>query len=278
MKKVEKYYDHSSRYYLLFYADRESLGFHYGFWDKNTKSKKEALLNQYREVNKLLQIQPGDRVLDAGCGVGGGALWLAKHTQGKFDGITLSAKQVELGRKFAKERNLADRVSFHHMDYNQTSFSDESFDKAFGIESFCYSYPDQLVLFREMHRLLKKGGKLIMSDGFAYHHPQNDSERKWLNDFCRGWHVNTLSTPEEITMALEQAGFKNIRFIDKTAAALKSSRQVYRIGLYAYPITKILQLLRFTSRLVPDNIYAGLAQKKMFDAGLMGYGIFSAEK
>lgn len=278
MPQVEKYYDHSSRYYLLFYADRESLGFHYGFWDKNTKSRKEALLNQYREVNKLLQIQPGDRVLDAGCGVGGGALWLAKHTQGKFDGITLSVKQVELGRKFAKERNLADRVSFSQMDYNKTSFNDESFDKVFSIENFCYAYPNQLVLFQEMHRLLKKGGHLVMSDGFLYCHPQNNFERKWLGNFCRGWHVKTLSTAKEITTALRKAGFKGIRFIDKTTAVLKSSRQIYWIGLFAYPIVKILQLLGLASPLVPNSIYASLAQKKIFDTGLGGYGIFFGKK
>jgi len=278
MSQVAKYYDHSSKYYLLFYADQESLGLHYGFWDKNTKTRKQALLNQYRQANELLQIKPNERVLDAGCGVGGASLWLAKNTEGKFDGITLSAEQVELARKFSAERNLTDRVTFHQMDFNKTSFKNESFDKAFGIESFCYSYPDQLILFKEMYRLLKKGGRLVMSDGLLYRHPNNDTEKKWLKNFKRGWHVKTLSTIEEITEALKQAGFNDVHFIDKTKEVAKSSRQIFWIGLYAYPITKIMQLLGIVSHLVPDNIYAGLAQRKIFGSDLGGYGIFHCTK
>lgn len=278
MKQVEEYYDQSSKYYLLFYADRESLGFHYGYWNKNTKSRREALLNQNREIAKPLQIQPGDRVLDVGCGVGGSSLWLAKYTKGKFEGITLSAKQVALARQFAQDRNLSDRVSFHQMDFNQTTFADKSFDKIFAIESFCHSYFNLLNIFREMYRLLKQGGKLVMSDGILLRQPRNKQEQKWLDNFSKGWHVDTLCTVDEITSAFREAGFKNINFIDRTTLARKGSNQIYKIRLYAYPVVKLLQLLRLTSHLVADNIYASISQKRMFDAGMMGHGTFSADK
>jgi len=278
MKQVEKYYDQSSKYYLLFYTDRESLGFHYGYWDKNTKSRKEALLNQNREIAKPLQIQPGDLVLDAGCGVGGTSLWLAERTKANFEGINISEVQIRQARQFAKKRNLTDRVSFHQMDFNQTTFADKSFDKIFAIESFCHSYFNLLNIFREMYRILKQGGKLVMSDGILLRQPRNKQEQKWLNNFCKGWHVDTLYTVKEVINDFEEAGFKNINFIDRTTLARKGSNQIYKIRLYAYPVVKLLQLLRLTSHLVADNIYASISQKRMFDAGMMGHGTFFAEK
>ena len=77
---VEEYYNKCTKYYNWFWFDKESLGLHYGFWDKGTKSKKESLLNQYREVIRLLQPKSNELVLDAGCGIGGASLWLTKKT------------------------------------------------------------------------------------------------------------------------------------------------------------------------------------------------------
>ncbi|MFA5134626.1 MAG: class I SAM-dependent methyltransferase [Patescibacteria group bacterium] len=278
MKNVEKYFDDSSKYYSLLYADRESLGYHYGYWDKNIQSRKQALLNVNQKVADLLRVQSGDRVLDAGCGVGGTSLWLAKHVNAQFIGITLSGEQVKMARRIAERRKLSKRVMFQKMDFLSTSFAEQSFDKIFAIEAFCHSYFSLTTILKEMHRILKKRGMLVMCDGFLHFKPRDRHEQQWLRNFCKGWHVDTLLTHGEIIQSFEQAGFRNVTFIDRTALAKKGSRQIYRLGLWAYPVVKLLQLLRLASRLVPDNIFASMAQKKMFDRGIMGHGTFSAAK
>ena len=64
-------------------------------------------------ANDLLRaaaLQPGERVLDVGCGWGSNLLYLAQHTQGVFQGITLSAQQREEALARARAWGVADRV------------------------------------------------------------------------------------------------------------------------------------------------------------------------
>lgn len=141
VEDVANYYSQCQKYYTHLYSDKESLALHYGFWYKDTKNKKEALLNQYREILRLLEIRDGEKILDSGCGVGGACIWLSQLVNAYFTGITLSLKQLELAKKYAKERKVEDRNNFYEMNYLRTDFENDTFDKIFAIESFCHSYP-----------------------------------------------------------------------------------------------------------------------------------------
>ncbi len=55
-----------------------------------------------------------DKVLDAGCGVGGAAFFINKMKNAEVTGISLSEKQINYASKFAAENNVADRVSFQY--------------------------------------------------------------------------------------------------------------------------------------------------------------------
>lgn len=83
------------------------------------------------------------KVLDAGCGVGGGAMYIAKETGAKVTGITVSPKQVERARLGVKERGLDGMVEIIGCDYLRTPFEDRSFDVVYAIESACHAYPKQ---------------------------------------------------------------------------------------------------------------------------------------
>lgn len=275
---VEKYYTTMVPYYYLFWSDKRSLGIHYGLWDGGAQNHSEALIHQYRVIAETLGITPSDQVLDAGCGYGGGAIWIAEHYGATCTGITLSSKQVREAARNAHRRGVSQKTRFLEMDYTQTTFPDNTFHHVFGIESFCHSYPDSTQLFREMYRILKPGGKLFMSDGFRLREPQSREEELQLKDFCRGWCLSGMNTPAQTRAALDAAGFCDILFTDKKQAATSSSEEVYRIGQRAYRLLKPLQWLRLIPRVVTDNIYAARSQKQMWDSGLMGYGSFVATK
>lgn len=66
IRRVRDYYDKSHRIYRWFYIDKDSLGIHYGFW-AGANSKSEAIINQYREISRLLKPTQGDLILDGGC-------------------------------------------------------------------------------------------------------------------------------------------------------------------------------------------------------------------
>jgi len=275
---IEDLYDRTQKWYNIFYTDKNSLSLHYGFWNEHTCSKKEALLNQYREVAALLNPSPGKRVLDAGCGVGGASIWLAENTGAAMVGITLSSVQVNLAKKYAQERGVSQKASFYPANYFETGFQEESFDQAFAIESFCYSYPEPERFFQEMHRILKPGGEIVISDAFLLRQLQGDQEIKIARDFCQGVKMNGWSTKDEIIAALEQCGFKLIRFVDKTGEVEKSVRDVYRLGRLSLPFFYLLKPLGLASKIEIDHYLFACSQRELYNQGLVGYGLFCAVK
>jgi cyclopropane fatty-acyl-phospholipid synthase-like methyltransferase len=274
---VEDYYDKSQKWYKWLYYDNESLGMHHGFWFKGTKSRKEALINQYKELARLLKFRKGDLVLDAGCGVGGASLWLAQHTEADFIGITVSSVQLKLAQKYANERGLQDRVKFYKMSYFNTEFKDKTFDGVFGIESFCHSYPKLNILLNEMNRILKPKGKIVMSDGILNRTPLNRYEKQIVNKFVLGFKLYGCNTKKEILSFFEKIGFKKIKYIDRLEAVIKSIEEIYRIGKIMAPI-KLLSALGLVSKTESENLLALDAEKKMHTLGLCSYATIYAEK
>ena len=277
-RDVGNYYSQCQKYYTYLYSDKESLGLHYGFWYDNTKSKKEALLNQYREIFRLLDIKPNEKILDSGCGVGGASIWLAQRLSTIFVGITLSLKQVELARKYAKEREVENRTKFYKMDYFATDFKDFTFDKVFAIESFSHSYPKPKDFLREAYRILKKGGKILISDHALTRKPASIKEKGLLDMLCMGFKLFGVSNKEEILGAFKKVGFKNIKDINRTNLIQKSINPIYIKGVYGMPILRFLRFFGLVSRVELENSYAVLAQKGMYDRNLMEYFTIVAEK
>src|SRR3984893_734509 len=79
-------------------------------------------------------ITSGEQVLDAGCGLGGSSLWLARERGAVVDGITISEKQVKVANGSAAGMKLGDRARFHLKDFAATEFPDASFDVVWAIE------------------------------------------------------------------------------------------------------------------------------------------------
>ena len=79
--------------------DREHL--HYGYWDRTVHSHRRSLVRMLEVMADVGGIRPGDSVLDAGCGVGGSAIWLAKRYGAKVHGITLVPEQAATAERRA---------------------------------------------------------------------------------------------------------------------------------------------------------------------------------
>ncbi|MGD8744405.1 MAG: class I SAM-dependent methyltransferase [Candidatus Woesebacteria bacterium] len=88
--KIINYYDNSQWLYQLFCYNDETLGMHFGFWEKNTKNRQEALVNENQKVIDLAGIKMGQKALDAGCGVGGTAIHIAKKTHAKVYAVSIA--------------------------------------------------------------------------------------------------------------------------------------------------------------------------------------------
>ena len=119
---IVRYYNECYWDYRTSWLDSRNLAIHYGYWDEATRSHSQALINMNRVLADTAAIAPGERVLDAGCGIGGSSIWLAENRGVRVTGITLSDLQVSQARHNAAQRGVSDRVDFQTADFFATPF------------------------------------------------------------------------------------------------------------------------------------------------------------
>jgi cyclopropane fatty-acyl-phospholipid synthase-like methyltransferase len=278
-KLVEKYYEKTHFWYRLLWY-RKDLAIHYGFWDTTTRSQFEAVINENRFLAEQAQITQNDHVLDAGCGVGGSAIWLAKTIGCHVLGITISPSQVKAARKNAVKNGVSELVSFELIDYMSTSFPYSTFDVVWGIESFCHA-PSKRALFKELWRILKPGGRIVIADGFQKREPHTLSEQKTLLSFFNGLAVYDIPQWDEYEKILHETGFKNIRRWDKTDAVRPSAQRIFWIGVFFTTIVPFFYFTRYCGMdtdILIGNWHAAFAQRKALQGDLCLYGVYYGEK
>ncbi|MEU2689215.1 methyltransferase domain-containing protein [Streptomyces hygroscopicus] len=138
--------------------------FHFGYWDgpSDTSSVQEATDRFTDLLIERLRVGPGDRVLDAGCGIGKPAMRVATATGADVLGITISELQVTQATESARLGRLSDRVAFQYADAMAMPFDDASFDAVLAFESI--NHMDRPTALREMARVLVSGGRLVLTD------------------------------------------------------------------------------------------------------------------
>lgn len=274
---IVSYYDNCENDYRLFWDLDRSFALHAGYWDETTHTLTEALERENEILALMANIGPEDRVLDAGCGIGGSSLYLARHYGCEVVGITLSAKQVETASRLAQSSPQPLPVTFRVMDFTQTSFPSESFDVVWGLESICHA-PDKKAFIREAYRLLKPGGRLIVADGFLLKEGLSPQESKAMGYWLRGWGVSNLDSVDRFQYHLSAVGFEKINYRDITSNVLPSSKRLFRISLPAVALSTVGEWLGMRSKVQTANLWAAYYQYTTLKKKLWQYGIFTATK
>lgn len=101
------------------------------------------------------------RVMDAGSGRGGTSFTLAREFGCQVVGVNFCDHHVEFARNIARRRGWDDRVRFHHGNMLRTPFPDGSFD--FIVSNETTMYADAFEAMREFSRLLRPGGRYVMT-------------------------------------------------------------------------------------------------------------------
>lgn len=184
--RVKRYYDSTVIDYKTVWTGSKDLAMHFGYFGDGVKSHQDSLMKMNEVLAKLVSISKNDRVLDAGCGYGGSAIWLAKNIGCEVVGLTVVSYQVREGEKFAEKYYLSDKVSFKTEDYAHTSFPNHSFTVIWGLESIVHA-ESKKDFINEAYRLLKTGGRILTSEYMLRENPLlSDSEKQIIRPWLKG--------------------------------------------------------------------------------------------
>lgn len=268
------YYDSCYSDYANYYSDDH---LHYGFWHDNTEDFNESLLNTLREVIARLDIHEGDRILDAGCGIGGSCRYIAEQFGVEIYGITNSNELLKHAHDKLTSPIHKKLINIAIGDYEQTKFESGFFNKLYALESFCHA-KDKTKFTREAHRVLGNAGKIVVADFFKTERPFNDRETHIYNEWLNGWFLPHLLTPKEFSDILASSGFNARGYEDMTDLIFKSSDIIYdnaRTLIIDHIMKKGTASLESPKM---KNILSCCLQKECVERDIWRYMIFTASK
>jgi len=163
----------------------------------------------------LMSAKAGDRLLDIGSGIGGPARWLARHFGCRVAGVDLTPEFCDVANVLTQRTGTDGSVEFHVANALAMPFADEAFDGAYSM-NVSMNIADKAALYREVHRVLKPGGWLMLSEVARGDGPEPDYPTPW----AASADASFLTTPQETREALQAAGFELLHFRSTRAQAL----------------------------------------------------------
>ena len=154
---IHHHYDVSNAFYEWVLGP--SMSYTCACYPHGAATLEEAQDNKYRLVFEKLHLQPGDRLLDVGCGWGGMVRYATRHGV-KAIGVTLSREQALWAQKAIADEGLTDLAEVRHSDYRDVRESDFDAVSSIGLTEHIgvANYP---AYFRFLQSKLKPGGLLL---------------------------------------------------------------------------------------------------------------------
>lgn len=153
--EVEAYYERETAMYLKTYGTIVQAA---------RPASDDEFLNYFI---KSMNIQDGQKLLDAGCGFCGPSIYFAQQKDVFIDGLTLNKTHLDLAQKNIKEANLENKIHVKKGDfrYLDTTYTLNSYDIVFFLEVLGYS-PELYPAIQSASNVLKQGGYLYIKDFF----------------------------------------------------------------------------------------------------------------
>ncbi|KAI3518106.1 hypothetical protein L1887_06496 [Cichorium endivia] len=161
-----------------------------------------------KEFVAMLDLKAGQKVLDVGCGIGGGDFYMAETFDVDVVGIDLSVNMIS----FALERSIGLKcsVEFEVADCTKKTYPDNSFDVIYSRDTILH-IQDKPALFRTFYKWLKPGGKVLISDYCRKSGKPSQDFAEYIKQ--RGYDLHDVETYGKM---LKDAGFVDVIAEDRT--------------------------------------------------------------
>lgn len=278
-EQIGEVYDKVSWLFKVGWNADDTNSFHEGLWLRGDESLGEAIVNTMKIVADALGLKPGMNgkrkyVLDVGCGHGSTSAVFVADYLANCHGITASEKQYQKAMELYGR--TPDRLTFSKGDYHHTKLHDGSFDAAFGVGSFTHA-TNPVQLCREMFRILKPGGILVIVDGFV-RRPIPATHQELMDRMVTGIKLNSLVPVKTWYRHLTKAGFAQKSYTDYTTEMYPSHRYMRFRNRLGLPLARLLTRLGLLPTETRNYIDACVVNKTLYDQGLMSYGLIKTTK
>lgn len=219
-----------------------------------------------KEFVAMLDLKPGQKVLDVGCGIGGGDFYMAENFDVDVVGIDLSVNMIS----FALERaiGLKCSVEFEVADCTTKYYPDNSFDVIYSRDTILH-IQDKPALFRTFYKWLKPGGKVLISDYCRKSGKSSEDFAEYIKQ--RGYDLHDVETYGKM---LTDAGFGKVTAEDRT----EQFKEVLTRELERVEKEKEEFIQDFTEGDYNDIVGGWKAKLVRVGSGEQRWGLFYAEK
>ena len=158
-QNVRHHYDIGEDLYDLF-LDKKHRQYSCAYFTKENESLEDAQQNKINHIIKKLNLKPGQKVLDIGCGWGGMAFEIARKSQCEVTGISLSENQINYCKKKSKELNMDNQVHFELCDYRSVK---DKFDRIVSVGAFeHFGKKFYKTFFKKIKSIMKEDGICLL--------------------------------------------------------------------------------------------------------------------
>ena len=181
-KNIHAHYDLGNHFYSK-WLDR-TMTYSAAVYDKPGQPLDQAQHQKYAALARSMALQPGQSVLEIGCGWGGFAEFAAREVGAKVTGITISQEQYDFARKRLFEQGLAEKTEIRLIDYRDV---EGQFDRVASIEMFeAVGEAYWPTYFNKVNEVLSPGGRAglqiitIRDELFGVYRRQADFIQKYI--------------------------------------------------------------------------------------------------
>jgi len=223
-------------------------------------------------LGELLELKPGDELLDVAAGIGDSAIFLAQRFGCRVTGIDFGAGNVAEARARAEAAGVANLVQFEQGDAERVDYPDAGFDSVVCECAFC-TFPDKRAAAAEFGRILRPGGRLGLSDLTRSRAlpPELNGLLAWIA--C----IGDAQPVGEYISHLEVAGFETLVVESHDDALKKMIRDIQGRLLAAELMAKLRKMELAGVDFQEAKVMARCAADAV-RAGSLGYCLITARK